>query len=195
MTATTETLDQQIQNLQREIADKTKALAALRLTRPPEAVEDYTLQDASGAVSLASLFGDKQDLIVIHNMGRSCPYCTLWADGFNGVRGHLEDRAALVLCSPDTPEVQAEFAASRSWGFRMVSNGDSSFTPDMGFRFEKDGKTYQSPGYSTFRKQDDGSITRIGSDMFGPGDVYCGVWHMLDLLDGGPGDWGPKFSY
>ena len=195
MTTTTESIDDQISQLQREIAEKTKALAALRQSRPQEPVEDYTLQDASGGVSLSALFGAKQDLIVIHNMGRGCPYCTLWADGLNGMRGHLEDRAALVLCSPDTPDVQAAFASERGWGFRMVSNGDAGFTADMGFSSEKDGRTYQMPGYSTFRKHEDGSITRVASDVFGPGDVYCGVWHMFELLDGGTGDWQPKFAY
>ena len=39
-------------------------------------------------------------------MGRGCSYCTLWADGFNGLRHHFEDRAAFVVVSPDTPEQQ-----------------------------------------------------------------------------------------
>ena len=64
--------------------------------------------------------------------GRGCVYCTMWADGFNGVVPHLEDRAAFVVVSPDEPHVQAEFAASRGWRFRMVA-ARSDFTGDMGY--------------------------------------------------------------
>ena len=34
----------------------------------------------------------KDDLVVIHNMGASCAYCTLWGDGFNGVYEHLANK-------------------------------------------------------------------------------------------------------
>ena len=57
-------------------------------------VPDYTLKDPDGhPVNLHSLFGTKDDLIIIHNMGKSCPYCTLWADGLIGFKKHLENRA------------------------------------------------------------------------------------------------------
>lgn len=195
MTATSESVDSRIQELQQEIQEKQKALVELRRERPAESVRDYTLRNGAGDVSLSALFEDKQDLIVIHNMGRKCPYCTMWADGFNGLLPHLEDRAAFVLSSPDDPETQAAFAKERGWAFRMVSHGDGAFTDDMGFRFEKDGQQYHMPGYSTFRKDDDGSITRVGFDQFGPGDAYCGPWHMFELLHGGTGDWQARFKY
>ena len=89
---------------------------------------------------------------------------------------HLEDRAAFAIVSPDSPETQRAFAEGRGWPFRMASNGDSGFTAAMGFSSEKDGKTSHRPGYSTFAKQDDGSITRVGHDFFGPGDAYCSLW-------------------
>jgi hypothetical protein len=31
----------------------------------------------------------------------------VWADGFNGIYEHLADRAAFVLATPNTPQVQA----------------------------------------------------------------------------------------
>ena len=39
------------------------------------------------------------------------------------------------------------------------------------------------PGVSTLRKNDDGSIERIGVSMFGPGDNFCSVWHFFGLLE------------
>jgi len=59
----------------------------------PEPVRDYEFTTPDGPVRLSQLFGDKRDLFVIHNMGRSCPACTLWADGFNGSYPHIADRA------------------------------------------------------------------------------------------------------
>ena len=128
-------------------------------------------------------------------MGKSCPYCTLWADGFNGVAGHLEDRAGFVVVSPDAPEDQQAFAKSRGWTFRMLSAKESSFTDDMGYMAEYEGKPWPQPGYSTFRKNEDGQVQRVAHAPFGPGDPYCGVWHLFELLDGGTGEWQPKFEY
>ena len=56
------------------------------------------------------LFGSMKDLFVIHNMGSGCPYCTLWADGYNGIYEHLTSRAAFVIASPDSPAAQQRFA-------------------------------------------------------------------------------------
>jgi predicted dithiol-disulfide oxidoreductase (DUF899 family) len=125
-------------------------------------------------------------------MGRGCAYCTLWADGFSGVYDHLASRAAFVVSSPDTPEVQAAFADSRGWRFPMVSTAGSDFTRDMGF-IEGDGDYW--PGVSTLRRHPDGSVSRVAKDYFGPGDVYCGVYHLFDLLPGGSGEWEPRFEY
>lgn len=70
-------------------------------------------------VRLSDLFGRHEDLMVVHNMGSSCPGCTLWADGYNGVHHHVVTRAAFVVSSPDPPDVQEAFAASRGWRFLM----------------------------------------------------------------------------
>lgn len=171
---------------QRMLAIKRRLVAA-----DPVPLPEYRFQTADGAVGLAELFGDKEDLLVIHNMGRGCSYCTLWADGFNGLLPHLEDRAAVVLSSPDSPEVQRDFAGGRGWAYRMVSVADSPFAQDLGF---KEGDSYW-PGVSAFRKQPDGTIVRVAADYFGPGDAYCGAWHLYDLLEAGAAGWQPRFAY
>jgi hypothetical protein len=52
------------------------------------------------------------------------------------------------------------------------------------------------PGASAFRKREDGAIERVGrAAEFGPGDDYCPVWHLLDLVEGGAGSWEPKYAY
>lgn len=151
----------------------------------PQPVKDYEFTTADGAVRLSTLFGEHEDLILIHNMGISCSYCTLWADGYNGVHQHLVTRAGFVISSPDRPAVQTKFAASRGWTFPMVSHADSTFAADMGFVSEKGG---WMPGVSVFRREGE-TILRVSDTSFSPGDDFCVLWHFFDLLPGGVGEW------
>lgn len=155
----------------------------------------YSFTEGNNSVLLDDLFGDRKDLIVIHNMGRACSYCTLWADGLNGILPHLESRTAVVLMNGDSPDVQQEFAKSRSWNFRMISDADITFTQDMGFADIENGKKSLMPGFTTFHRDEDGTITRIASDFFGPGDMYMPIFPMFDLLHHGQADWQPQYSY
>lgn len=50
--------------------------------------------------SLAELFGDQKYLFTIHNMGKHCSYCTMWADGFNDTYKYIQKKGAFVLISP-----------------------------------------------------------------------------------------------
>ncbi len=66
----------------------------------------------------------------------------------------------------------------------------------MGFqREDEDHMSGYRPGVSVFHKGRDGESIRVSKDAFGPGDLYCGVWHLFDLLPDGPGDWGPQLDY
>lgn len=157
----------------------------------PQEVEDYALSKPDGTVRLSALFSGKSDLIVIHNMGAACRYCTLWADGFNGIYAHLADRAGFVVATPDPPAAQKKFAESRGWHFPMVSHQGTSFAADMGYRSEKGG---WMPGISVFRREGKRTL-RVADTPLHPGDDYCSLWHMFDMLPGGAGDWEPQFKY
>jgi predicted dithiol-disulfide oxidoreductase (DUF899 family) len=63
----------------------------------------------------------------------------MWADGYNGIHHHIATRAAFVVSSPEPPEVQRKFAASRGWKFPMISHAGSTFAADMGFRTSNGG--------------------------------------------------------
>ena len=174
-----------------EIGTLRDKMRALQAEIEPEEVADYTFVGADGPVRLSQLFGDKDTLIVIHNMGRTCPACTMWADDYNGVALHLESRAAFVVTSPDDPATQAEFATSRGWRFRMVSHQGTDFAGKMGYRSEQGGWL---PGISVFRK-DGNRILRVSDQQLGPGDDFCSVYHFLDMLPEGSADFRPKFRY
>ncbi len=186
-------LIEEIGSAEEEVFDAKKRLIELKRKMPHEEIQEYTFKDYNNAdIELSSLFDDKDDLLLIHNMGKSCPYCTLWVDGFTGILKHLLNRTAFVVVSPDAPEIQREFAKSRAWNFRMVSGKRTSFLKDMGF--ETDDGRYL-PGFSTFRKDERGDITRISHGFFGPGDDFCSVWHFFDHLAGGADGWQPQFEY
>lgn len=182
---------QQLQEIEEEISALQQRRREVIASAPRESVPDYTFSTEEGKVKLSELFGDADDLIVVHNMGRSCSYCTLWADGFNGVVQHLNDRAPFVVVSPDPPSVQKQFASSRGWTFRMVSCEGTDFAKDMGV--EPEPGSYW-PGISTFRKTGDG-VERVAFTFLGPGDPFCSVWHIFDMLAEGAAGWQPKFDY
>ena len=73
----------------------------------------------------------------------------------------------------------------------MVSHQGTTFAADMGYR-SRDGDWL--PGISVF-KLDGRRILRVADAPFEPGDDFCALWHILDLLPGGASDWAPKFSY
>ena len=102
-----------IVELERKIGALTAELTDLRKASPGTPVPDYTFRTQSGEATLRDLFGDRDRLLAIHNMGQACRYCTLWADGFNGLLPHLESVLAVVLVSKDPPEDQRRFANSR----------------------------------------------------------------------------------
>ncbi len=187
------TLDTQIDELEYQIEDLKQKVAALRRERPKQKVDDYAFTDwENGKVLLSQLFGNKDHLILIHNMGASCAYCTMWADGFIGLLPHLESRASFVVASPDPPAIQKAFAQSRGWNFSMYSTQGTNFIAEMGFIHEKEGLM---PGVSVFERATDGSIYQVSRAEFCPGDDFCSVWHFFDLLPGGVGGWEPQTTY
>lgn len=178
----------QITQLRKEIVELSKS-EGLR------EVDNYLFKDKDGnEVSLLSLFGTHDELIIIHNMGKSCPYCTLWADGLSSSTPHIMNRAGFALTSPNDYITMRDFAANRNWQFPYLSASEGSFIQDMGFVVEKDGKKSYWPGFTTFLKKEE-KIYRVASDYFGPGDFYSPIWHMMDRLHHSEKEWHPKFSY
>lgn len=190
---TRESVLEKIKEAEAQLVATRQQISELRQDLPRERLEKYKFLDGAGkVVDLADLFGDRSDLLLVHNMGKSCAYCTLWADGYEGFRKHIEDRTAFALVSPDDPEVMQAFAESRDWKFRTVSAQGSSFSYDMGYEDEL-GRPL--PGVSTFVREDDGQVYRVATASFGPGDDYCSIWHLFGLLAGGTSDWQPRSNY
>ena len=178
-------VDGKLSDYRRQIAVIREKMRETLAAVEPQPVQDYELANNAGAVRLSELFGDHEDLILIHNMGVTCSYCTLWADGYNGIHPHVVTRAGFAVSSPDRPTVQRKFAESRGWRFPMVSHAGSTFAADMGYVSAKGG---WMPGVSVFRREGT-NILRVSDTGFSPGDDFCTLWHFFDLLPGGVGEW------
>ena len=182
--------DKRINELERRIGELTAELNALRRTRTGTPVPNYALTTESGRTTLRDLFGHQDKLLAIHNMGQGCRYCTLWADGFNGLLPHLESVLAVVLVSKDPPEVQRRFANARGWRFRLASHGGGDY-----LRQQSVGAGEANyPGAVLYERAGD-AIVRKNSCVFGPGDIYCALWGLLGLAGIGDDEWTPQYSY
>ena len=181
---------QKIMELQRQIGELKGQLAALQKQAAGNEVPNYSFKTLDGEVKLLELFAERDTLLVIHNMGQGCRYCTLWADGFNGLLPHLESAMSVVLVSKDAPEVQRRFANSRGWRFRLASHGGGEYIREQTVM---DGES-NMPGAVVYTRAGD-KIMRKNASVFGPGDNYCAMWDLLNMAGLGADSWTPQFNY
>ena len=179
-----------IAELEQRIGGLIDELRTLRKASAGQPVPNYPLATTDGETTLRDLFGPHEKLLVIHNMGQGCRYCTLWADGFNGLLPHLEDALAVALVSKDPPPVQRAFANSRGWRFRMASHGGGAYIQEQGVF----GEAENYPGAVVYERDGD-AIRRKNACVFGPGDLYCAVWPFLGMAGIDGADWTPQFDY
>ena len=183
-------LQSEIQATEMQIFELTQKLGELRKRNSTADVANYTFATQAGETSLLDLFGDKDKLLAIHNMGEACRYCTLWGDGFNGFLPHLESAMSVVLLSKDDPQTQRNFANSRGWRFRLASHGGGDYIEEQTCM---EGAA-NMPGAVVYERVGD-KITRKNACAFGPGDLYCSMWSLLGLAGMSESDWTPQYSY
>jgi predicted dithiol-disulfide oxidoreductase (DUF899 family) len=172
-----------------------------------EGPADLTRDDPSAyrEVRLSELFApDKDELIVYRYMfapddDQACPMCTMWADGYDAVAPHVEDRANFVLVArADIGKFRA-WARGRGWrNIRLLSSRDSTFS-DVG---AEEDDAHQIPGASVFTRDADGTIrhfytkhAELDEDHNRGIDFLSPVWNLFDLTPSGRGEWNPKFAY
>lgn len=85
-----------------------------RPTHLPRTVEDHRLRDKDcKEVRLSSPFGKRECLVVLHNMGKTCPHCALCGDEFHGMLHHLEEDAGFYVVGPDDPKTRKAYVKER----------------------------------------------------------------------------------
>ncbi|MBC8197503.1 MAG: DUF899 family protein [Candidatus Marinimicrobia bacterium] len=182
-----------IEKLEKEISKIKKEIVNLRLEDSNHLIRDFKVQlHSKKIVKLSTLFDEKKELLISFNMGKKCKYCTLWADEYNGIIQHLENRSPFFVVSPDSIETQKEFSKSRNWKFKMLSCQNMEFYKELGFYDGIDGTW---PGVACLIKDDDENIYLYSKSYYGPGDNFCSMWDFNDLLPPQKTPWSPKYNY
>jgi len=204
-------LRDELQSAEVALRDQREHVAELRRKLPRDtAFGDSELSEirdgALAGVRLSELFedGDKP-LILMHFMyGKKqtspCPMCTSWADGYDGIQRHLSQFANFAVFIAGDPGAFGEYARSRGWrDVRIVSAGDSDIKRRLGFEDEDGG---QEPGISVFERDAGGDVhhfysqsANLSPDGFRGMDLLNPLWHFVDCLPDGRGDFFPSKSY
>ena len=183
-------MSDEILALEKQLHELTTRLNELRKTSAGVTVPNYTFATLDGEVTLLGLFGDHDRLLLIHNRGQGCRYCTLWANGLNGFIPHLESAMSVVLVSKDAPDLQRNFANSRNWRFRLASHGGGDYIQQQSVSVGES----NTPGVVVYERDGD-LIKRKNAAEFGPGDVFCSIWNLLAMAGFGISDWTPQYRY
>jgi len=91
---------------EKELTGRGDELARQRRELPWVPVDkQYVFDTDNGAQTLAELFGGRSQLLVYHFMfgpewTEGCPVCSYWADNFNSVIVHLNQRDVTMVCVP-----------------------------------------------------------------------------------------------
>ncbi len=195
-----------LRDAERELMVQRERVAEMRRSLPAGPVApDYAFAGDDGPVTLRGLStGEDRPLVVYHFMfggrqGPPCPMCSMWADGWNGVAEHLDQRLDFALVTQGTVEENQTLAAERGWGnLRWLSAHDSSFKTDFG---SMDAEGNQSPFMTVFERDGEdlrlswSGAARYDDDHYRGVDLLSPVWHLLDLTRPGRGDWFPSLQY
>ena len=176
--------------------------------------ESYAFDGPKGRETLADLFDGRSQLLVYHFMfapdaSAGCRHCSFWADGFDPMIVHLNQRdVSMVAVSRAPYEKLAAYQKRMGWHFKWLSSGGSRFNYDFLASFTPE-EVAAKQAYFNFRMQDPGVADREGLSVFlrdADGSIYLtyasfargidmtnAAYHYLDLLPKGrdEGDRGP----
>lgn len=182
-------------------------LSQARRDLPWERVaKTYEFDGAGGKVTLAEAFDGRSQLVVYHFMfapewENGCKSCSFWADNFNGIVQHLNQRDVSFAAISRAPLAKLRAFADRlGWSFKWMSSEGSDFNYDYNVSFRPQdlaaGKgvyNYVSlamnmtdlPGVSVFYKDADGAIYHTYSAYSRGIDILNAAYNYLDIVPKG----------
>ena len=189
---------------EKEITTLRDQLSQQRRDLPWVAVnKEYTFEGHDGKQTLSELFDGRTQLIVYHFMfdpswEAGCPSCSFWADNFNGINVHLNQRDVTMIAVSRAPYSKlAAYRKRMGWDFKWVSSLDTDFNFDyhVSFTPEESSKkeafynfTTQDPyspereGVSVFYKDPAGRVFHTYSAYARGIDMLNVAYHYLDLV-------------
>ena len=168
--------------------------------------KEYIFEGPKGKETLSELFNGRSQLIVYHFMfhpswDAGCSSCSFWADNFNEIIVHLNERDVTMIAVSRAPYNKlAAYEKRLGWNFKWVSsyNTDFNFDYNISFRPEEIAKkegmynfTIQDPhstereGVSVFYKDAEGRIFQTYSAYARGIDMLNVAYHYLDLVPKG----------
>ena len=200
---------------EKEFTHQRDALTRRRMAMPWERVEKvYRFEGSNGTLSLAELFDGRSQLIVYHFMfapdwEEGCKSCSFWADNFNGITIHLNNRNLSFAAVSRAPFAKLDAYRKRmGWSFPWVSSGghDFSFDYHVSFTEEEQAKDQMyynykvqprgisdEQGISVFFKNERDEVYHTYS-CYGRGiDMVNGAYQFLDLVPKGRDEGGFGF--
>ncbi|MGZ4808534.1 MAG: DUF899 domain-containing protein [Thermoanaerobaculia bacterium] len=182
-------------------------LSKQRRGLPWERVEKrYTFEGPDGKKSLSDLFENRNQLVVYHFMfapewDAGCPHCSFWADNFNDIIVHLNQRDVTFVAVSRAPISKIEaFKKRMGWTFKWLSSGSGDFNYDLmvSFRPETVASGEQAynfgtaqpggedrEGVSVFYKDANGNIFHTYSAHSRGIDMFNTAYHYLDIVPKG----------
>ena len=177
--------------------------------------KEYVFDGPNGKQTLSELFDGRSQLIVYHfmydpNWDAGCPSCSFWADNFNGIVVHLNQRDVTMIAVSRAPYSKIEKYKKRmGWNFKWVSSYDNDFNFDYHVSFTPK-ELSEKKAFYNYNLQDTHSPEREGVSVFYKDtadhvfhtysayargiDVLNVAYHYLDLVPKGRDEDGHEFA-
>jgi predicted dithiol-disulfide oxidoreductase (DUF899 family) len=192
---------------EKELTRLRDRLSEDRRDLPWELVDkSYRFDGPGGKETLADLFAGRSQLVVYHFMfgpdwEAGCPSCSLFADSFNGIVVHLNQRDVTFIAVSRAPFSKLDAYRKRmGWSFKWVSSAANDFNEDYRVSFSPEevanGVGYynyvrqrlfgtEMPGASVFYKDPAGRVFHTYS-TYGRGlDAFMVNYQFLDVVPKG----------
>jgi predicted dithiol-disulfide oxidoreductase (DUF899 family) len=166
----------------------------------------YVFDGPEGKQTLPELFDGRSQLVVYHFMfdpswDAGCPHCSFWADSFNGIIVHLNQRDVTMIAVSRAPYRKlAAYEKRMGWNFKWVSSSETDFNFDYRVSFTPEEAVQtsalynfgtQAPhgteqqGVSAFYKDSKGSVFHTYSTHGRGIDLLNTAYNYLDLAPKG----------
>jgi predicted dithiol-disulfide oxidoreductase (DUF899 family) len=168
--------------------------------------KEYAFEGQNGKQTLSELFDGRSQLIVYHFMfdpswKAGCPSCSFWADNFNKIIVHLNQRDVTMIAASRAPYAKlAAYQRRMDWDFKWVSSYNTDFNYDYNVSFTQEElakkETYYNytaedagmqdrEGVSVFFKDPEGRVFHTYSAYARGIDMLNVAYHYLDLVPKG----------
>jgi predicted dithiol-disulfide oxidoreductase (DUF899 family) len=176
--------------------------------------KEYVFDGPNGKETLPDLFDGRSQLIVYHfmydpNWDVGCPSCSFWADNFNDIIVHLNQRDVTLIAISKAPYSKIDAYKKRmGWDFKWVSSYDTDFNFDYHVSFtqeelakkkafynfiSQDPRTSEREGISVFYKDLSDKIFYTYSAYARGIDILNNTYNYLDLVPKGRDEDGYDF--